>query len=86
MLVARGYVIPDLAVVDAALAGSASHAADPSQVLLVVEVASPSTGIDDVREKTVLYAEAGIASYWRVELEPSPHIVVQELREGGTWR
>lgn len=82
VLVPRGYLIPDLAVVEAALADSASHAADPSQVLLVVEVASPSSGVDDVREKTDLYAEAGIASYWRVELEPSPRIVVQELRDG----
>jgi Uma2 family endonuclease len=67
--VPRGYLIPDLVVVEAALTDSASHAADPSQVLLAVEVASPSSGVDDVREKTDLYAEAGIASYWRVDAE-----------------
>ncbi|MGI8538078.1 MAG: Uma2 family endonuclease [Mycobacteriales bacterium] len=57
MLVPRVYLIPDLVVVEAALADSALHAADASQVLLVVEVASPSSGVDDVREKTEHYAE-----------------------------
>lgn len=82
VLVPRGYLIPDLAVVEAALAESTTYAADPSQLLLVVEVASPSTGVHDVREKTLLYAEAGIPSYWRVELEPAPRLVVQELQDG----
>lgn len=82
VLVPRGYLIPDVVVVEAALAASTSYAADPSQLLLVVEVASPSTGVDDVREKTVLYAEPGITSYWRLELDPAPRLVVQELREG----
>jgi len=82
ILVPRGYLIADLAVVDAALAELEHHAAGPEQVRLVVEVASPSTSLDDRRDKTRLYAEAGIASYWRVEWVPAPRLVVQELQHG----
>lgn len=72
----------DLAVVDAALGELDHHAAGPESVRLVVEVASPSTSLDDRRDKTALYAEAGIASYWRIELFPSPRLVVHELVDG----
>lgn len=82
ILIPRGYLIADLAVVDAALADLDHHAAGPEQVRLVVEVASPSTSLDDRRDKTILYAEAGIASYWRVEQVPTPRLVVQELQGG----
>ena len=82
LLIPRGYLIADLAVVDAAVGELEHHAVGPAQVRLVVEVASPSTALDDRRDKTPLYAEAGIASYWRVELLPTPRIVVQELHDG----
>jgi len=77
--VPRGLLIPDLAVVESALAETASHVGEAAQVRLVVEVASPSNSIDDIVEKASLYAEAGIASYWRVEFDPTPRIIVQEL-------
>lgn len=80
--VPRGYVIPDLAVVDAVLADSDSHIGDAHHVQLVVEAASPSSAIDDVVEKAAIYAQAGVPSYWRVEFEPELRIVVQELRGG----
>lgn len=59
--------------------------AEPGRVHAVCEVWSPSTGVDDVREKTSLYAAAGIASYWRVEIEPTVAVgrpVEVELRLG----
>ncbi len=49
---------------------------------LVLEVASPSSALDDVLDKAELYAEAAIASYWRVELDPEPVLIVAELRGG----
>lgn len=81
--VPRGLVIPDLAVVDDVLANSRSHQGDPAHVHLVLEVASPSSAIDDIAEKAALYAEAGIPSYWRVELEPELRLVTMELADIG---
>jgi Uma2 family endonuclease len=82
IVIPRGLLIADLAVVDAGLLDVRSHQAEPGLVHVVCEVWSPSTGVDDVREKTRLYAEAGIGSYWRVEIEPQVRIVVQELHDG----
>ncbi|MGR6998893.1 Uma2 family endonuclease [Yinghuangia aomiensis] len=45
------------------------HADD---VVLVVEIASPSTRVADRKMKPSLYAAAGIPHYWRLELEPCP--------------
>lgn len=44
-------------------------------VLLVVEIESPSTCRADRFEKPVEYAEAGIPSYWRIETQA--HVVVR---------
>ena len=78
----RAYLIPDLAVVESAQALDVDHKGDANRIRLIVEVQSPSSAIDDVREKAVLYAEAGIPSYWRIEFAPEPVIVVLELLAG----
>lgn len=78
----RAYLIPDLAVVESALATDADHKGDPARIRLVAEVQSKSSAIDDVREKAELYAEAGIPSYWRVEFQPELALVVMELSDG----
>jgi Uma2 family endonuclease len=45
---------------------------DPSDVLLVVEVLSPSTRRIDLQRKRAVYEAAGIPSYWIIDpLEPS---------------
>lgn len=76
----RAYLIPDLAVVETAQALDRDHKGDPARVRLVVEVQSPSTGVDDAREKAVHYAAAGIPSYWRILREPTLEVVVLELQ------
>ncbi|MFB8314697.1 Uma2 family endonuclease [Streptomyces sp. NPDC055961] len=82
IVVPDGLLIPDLAVIDAAAAGetTAVHAHD---VLMVVEIASPSTRIVDKKLKPSLYAAAGIPQYWRLELEPAPRLLIGRLRPGG---
>jgi Uma2 family endonuclease len=55
---------------------------DPADVALVVEVESVSTRRYDRLIKAALYAEAGIASYWRVE--PN-RVVLYRLGAGGTY-
>jgi hypothetical protein len=51
-------------------------------VLAVVEVVSPSTVSIDRAVKPVMYAEAGIPVYWRVELQGTPKAVVGSLSRG----
>lgn len=85
--------IPDVAVVTndvLTLPGAVPLAATHT----VVEVVSPSSVLFDRSFKTDLYAEAGIACYWRVELKasrryqgPLPLIVVRAIdKDGETWR
>ncbi|MER6949935.1 Uma2 family endonuclease [Nonomuraea sp. NPDC000554] len=52
-----------------------------SDVLLVVEVVSPESKVRDRHRKPVLYAEAGIPHFWRVESDSSdrPVVYVYEL-------
>ena len=51
-------------------------------VLAAVEVVSPSTTAIDRAVKPVMYAEAGIPVYWRVELQSMPKIVACSLSRG----
>lgn len=81
VVVPDGLLIPDIVVVDATadLTGTTVSAHD---VLAVVEIASPSTRITDRKLKPGLYAAAGVAHFWRLDLEPVPRLVVAELVNG----
>jgi hypothetical protein len=74
-----GLLVPDIAVVDAQAAAEDPVSIDADAVLLVVELVSPGNKRMDRRIKPGLYAEAHIPSYWRVEFEPAPSLVVSEL-------
>ena len=58
-----------------------SHYYSPEQVLIAVEVVSPSTRRRDRFEKPGDYAAAGIPHYWRVEQDPI-HVFAYDLRDG----
>jgi Uma2 family endonuclease len=79
------YLEPDVAVVrtDAALANV--QVFQPEDLLLVVEIVSPSNAGFDRREKPIRYGEAGIPHFWRVELEGdrSPYVVRYGLDDSG---
>src|ERR1039457_6707136 len=72
----------DVEVVEAEAAGAATTRIPCDAVLAVVEVVSPSTVSMDRAIKPVMYAEASIPVYWRVELQPVPKIVVCSLSRG----
>ena len=55
-----------------------SHYYSPNQVLIAVEVVSPSTRRRDRFQKPNDYADAGIAHYWRIEQNPI-HIFAYDL-------
>ncbi|MFC5833239.1 Uma2 family endonuclease [Nonomuraea insulae] len=73
------FYIPDLVVVPRVAARSVKLMFRPSDVLLAVEVVSPSTKATDRRLKSEAYAVAGIPGYWRIEPDQGPTLYVYEL-------
>ncbi len=64
-------------------AGSLQHT-PPADVLLAVEVMSPSSITDDRLVKPAQYARAGIPHYWRIE--PAVPVLVTYALDGDTYR
>jgi Uma2 family endonuclease len=79
-----GLVVPDIVVADAGATVEDGVSIDAEAVLLVVELVSPGNATMDRRFKPLLYAEAGIPAYWRLEADPAPMLVISEL-EGGRY-
>ena len=70
--------VPDIVLVDRALAATNPTRCPAEGVRLVVEIVSPGSEPQDRLVKPHLYADAGIAVYWRFELAPVPQIVATE--------
>jgi Uma2 family endonuclease len=67
-----------------------SRLASPLDVLLAVEVVSPSSLTEDRLVKSAQYVAAGIQHYWRLERQDAPEFVTHELerlvyREAGRF-
>jgi Uma2 family endonuclease len=75
-------VVPDVVVASAEAAARAGTRLPCEAVAAVVEIVSPSTVSMDRAIKPLMYAEAGIPVYWRVELHDAPKIVVCSLARG----
>ena len=75
-------LVPDVVVVAAGAVGEMTTRIPCEAVLAVVEVVSPSTVSIDRAVKPVMYAEAGIPIYWRVELHGTPKVVACSLSRG----
>jgi Uma2 family endonuclease len=75
--------IPDILVArrDVAKANT-SGILEAADVVLAVEIVSPGSRIMDRLTKPAVYAAAGIASFWRVELDDGPVIVAYRLEQG----
>jgi len=65
VVVGESHLVPDVTVLRPRSSGAIWN--DPADVALVVEVEAPATRRYDRFLKPTLYAEAGIASFWRVE-------------------
>ncbi|WP_432934524.1 Uma2 family endonuclease [Microbispora sp. CA-135349] len=72
---------PDLVILRAeAVQGPSETSYEAGDVLLVVEVVSPDSEERDRKRKPQLYAEAGIAHFWRIENQAGrPTVYVYEL-------
>ena len=75
-------LVPDVVVVAGGAVSESATRVPCAAVLAVVEITSPSTISIDRAIKPALYAEAGIAVYWRVELPGTPKIVAYSLKLG----
>jgi len=81
----HGWRMPDLLVRRYPSREPAGARAFPSaEVLLVVEVESPSDLRRDRVVKHQEYAEAGIAAYWRIEQQPALAVVPTRCPAAGT--
>jgi Uma2 family endonuclease len=80
----RNVFEPDVVVLPAPLAYTTGGALKPDQVLLAVEIVSPSSRRMDRLLKPAVLAEAGVPAYWRVELAGpgAPAVVVHALDDG----
>ncbi|WP_157244316.1 Uma2 family endonuclease [Nonomuraea typhae] len=79
----RTFFIPDIAVVPVRRLRSVELMFAPSDILLAVEIVSPTTRVRDRLVKAAAYAEAGITTYWRVELDEGPALYAYTLGTTG---
>ncbi|MEV0615808.1 Uma2 family endonuclease [Nonomuraea sp. NPDC050404] len=73
------FYIPDLVVVPEEVSELVDLMYTPGDLLMAVEVVSPSSKAHDRSTKVAAYAEAGIPLYWRVEPMEGPRVYVYEL-------
>jgi Uma2 family endonuclease len=74
--------IPDLLIVDKTTLGPSPIQITAANVLAVIEIVSPSSRRVDRVLKPSIYADAGIPTFWRVELEPEAAVIVSTLDNG----
>jgi Uma2 family endonuclease len=75
-------LVPDVVVVAAQAVDERTTRVPCAAVLAVVEIVSPSTVSIDRAIKPLMYAEAEIPVYWRVELQDRPKIIACSLSRG----
>jgi Uma2 family endonuclease len=73
---------PDVVVYNRNCSGSKLR---PEDVCLVVEIVSGGSKIQDRVTKPVVYAEAGIPCYWRVERDPTLWVAEHQLTDFGKY-
>ncbi|MEK8175043.1 Uma2 family endonuclease [Streptomyces sp. M19] len=79
-----GLVVPDIVVADQGATVEDRVSIDADAVQLVVELVSPGNKTMDRKFKPMLYAEAAVPNYWRLEFDPAPRLFCGEL-DGGRY-
>ncbi|SNT44942.1 Endonuclease, Uma2 family (restriction endonuclease fold) [Asanoa hainanensis] len=94
---ARNFYIPDLVVVHGEVLKSRERGIRPADVLLAIEVVSPSNPSNDLFIKRKAYAQFNIPEYWIVDrrdeslsvlqlTEQSEYRVAAKVHPGSQWR
>jgi Uma2 family endonuclease len=78
-------LIPDVLVGEKAAILANNPVLEPNLVHLVIEIVSPGSVIMDRTAKPVLYAQAGILNFWRVEVVNGPSVTAYCL-EGDNYK
>jgi Uma2 family endonuclease len=76
---------PDLMVVRAEAFRLDGNSYPPDEVVLAVEVVSPTTAIVDRKHKPAEYADAAVGHYWRIETTPELALHTYRLSGGGQY-
>lgn len=72
--------VPDVLVIDAAAYDENAHSFPADAVVLAIEIVSPGNAAKDRHQRPLLYAEAKVPFFWRVENEDgSPAIFAYRL-------
>jgi Uma2 family endonuclease len=83
------YRIPDVTVLADRVFRMDDKRVSPADVLLAVEVESPSSLTEDRVTKPAQYAAAGIRHYWRIETDPLrlvAYVLARDVyAESGSW-
>jgi Uma2 family endonuclease len=74
--------VPDVVVVSSRRAEEARSRLTAADVLVAVEIVSPGTGRTDRVTKFTEYADAGIAHYWVLDLDPPATLTAYTLVDG----
>jgi Uma2 family endonuclease len=83
----RRSFIPDVLVITADAAQHGLRVYEPREVVLAVEIVSPTSVAIDRVLKPNLYAEAGIPHFWRIEIEDGKILVnTYTLDSSGSYR
>jgi Uma2 family endonuclease len=81
-----GMFIPDVVVIPFAVVEAGPTLVSAADVLLAIEILSPSSRTMDRLVKPASYAKAGISNYWRVEFDgPDAPVVVMHERKGSCY-
>ncbi|KAB8195968.1 Uma2 family endonuclease [Nonomuraea phyllanthi] len=75
----KDFYIPDFVVATEESMHTDHLMFAPDELLLAIEVVSPSTQVKDRTLKASAYALAGIPAYWRIELGEGPALYAYEL-------
>ncbi|SHG01877.1 Putative restriction endonuclease [Jatrophihabitans endophyticus] len=88
--IGRSYRVTDVTVVADRVFGRHDATTQPGDVLLAVEVESPSSVTTDRITKPAQYAAAGIPHFWRIETSPlvlhAYRLVDGVYAPAGSWR
>ncbi|MEU9730285.1 Uma2 family endonuclease [Streptomyces sp. NPDC048002] len=82
VILPSGLVVPDIVVTDAGATAEDAVSVDADGVQLVIELVSPGNRMVDRKFKPMLYAEAAVPYFWRLEFDPAPMLVAYELAGG----
>ncbi|RXS66691.1 Uma2 family endonuclease [Streptomyces sp. TM32] len=82
VILPSGLVVPDIVVADAGATAQDAVSIDADAVQLVIELVSPGNKTMDRKLKPLLYAEAAVPHYWRLEFDPAPRLICSELDRG----